>query len=322
LLSGCNWVIGIPEHELAGAITPPFGDLETVLEGDWAPRDLGVDQTHLFWLNEGANELTVQRAAKDAPATVELVAEGEVYHFTNGWGLELDGLHVFSLVGTSSGHSHVHRASKDGSGGTAFYDTGAGWVYRAFDIAGNSLVWVQRGPMESPNYPMTVFQGSTDGAQSAITLTEDAHGVRDVELAGGRTYYSNSGTDQILRVQTGDAPQVVLDSMPTVSEIEVAGGFLFAISDSGELRRWPVDGSSGAEAVSNVEDSPRGLSSDGVFVYWGNLGSGEVRAMALEGDAPQTIATGLSEPYDTAADENHVYVADRGAGRIVRIAKP
>ena len=58
---------------------------------------------------------------------------------------------------------------------------------------------------------------------------------------------------------------------------------------------------------SHNQNQPKGLATDGTYLYWANYGDGTINKATLAGESPYAIISEQAQPYGVAVDGTYVY---------------
>lgn len=104
-----------------------------------------------------------------------------------------------------------------------------------------------------------------------------------------------------------------------------AGWVYFTSEADGAIRRVRARGGR-VDVLARHQSDPEHLAIDDAHVYWASkLGPGHyalMRAPVAGKGEPEAIYSGLHSAAGLSVDDDFVYVADRGAGEVVRVRKP
>jgi hypothetical protein len=300
-----------------GGVDVPAG-LEVLHVGEDEPSSIAVDDTYVYWVSGDA----VRRAPLGGGPPVTL-ATGE-----NVRGVVPAGEFVY-LYDSSLGVGHVGRVSRDGGDVDWFANAeaptdlvltpdGVVWSDRAV-VVGNGSLW--RAARDGSG-AMPIAEGLTDarglvfrdghiyfwsGAASCIgdgsSVTCSGGGIQRVPLDGG--------TPERLTEEEARSNPVITDD-----------GFYWMAWFPPRIMFAPHDASGGAEReIANIlaeGEAAFALRADGDALYW--AGDDRVLRMPFESGEVTRLVTGLDAVRDVAPLGDWVYVAEGGAGRIVRVA--
>jgi hypothetical protein len=121
----------------------------------------------------------------------------------------------------------------------------------------------------------TIARATLDGQQLSDTFIQGASNPGQVVVDAGHIYWFNRGDGAIGRANL-DGSAVTPDFIPgaaaTGTGLAVGGGFIFWTDFyNGTLGRANLDGSAAGTIVTGLL-SPRGVATDGTYVYWTNYG--------------------------------------------------
>jgi sugar lactone lactonase YvrE len=210
--------------------------------------------------------------------------EGEDARFTrpNGITPTLDGS---ALIVSEYGGSLIRKIELDlDPKVTTMLDTGLGFNDDlAWDSAGNLYI-SNPGPFVDGGLSGTVvFQYETDETLSEIVT--DAMGPTGIGIdEGDALYYTNSGTDELVKVDSGNA-EVVASPGGNIEFNSQGVGFIASYNDS-TIYQLNTDGSTEVFAEGGNLNGPVGLAideSDNIFVA--NFNDGAIMVFGADGDS-------------------------------------
>jgi len=257
----------------------------------------------------------------------------------------------------NDGVGRLWSAPKDGSAlATALVDDPDDSV-RSFVVDGGSIYYAARQAIRSVPTQGGPSSHWGDSRQGPILLVSDGQHVYHTVFDGSGTFRLSLATRRTERFCAGGKHQTLAVDDANLYIASYFGGTITAVSKktrrarvlaSGIRRpvRLVVDGdhvyfTSEADGTvrrvgkqgGRVEVLARGqrrqehMALDGGYVYWASKTAAGVHALMrahaapAPGEEPEQVYVGLSSAAGLTIDERYVYVADRGAGEVVRVAK-
>jgi hypothetical protein len=100
----------------------------------------------------------------------------------------------------------------------------------------------------------------------------------------------------------------------------------YSVEKGGFVKRLPRKGGRPATLIQGM-DNQETLFLDGPYLYWFDWtgGSGQHtlwRTLRSGTGRPERVQRGLCESHHLAIDETHLYIANKGAGTVLKIPKP
>lgn len=149
----------------------------------------------------------------------------------------------------------------------------------------------------------------------------------EVDLAGGRLYWSEYWADGIFRSELDHDNEVLLGSGLSAAHglaLDLAAGYIyFTQRGTGSVSRMNLDGSDIVDLVTGLS-SPHDVELDLVAgkIYWADEFAGTVQRANLDGSGVETLASGQGGPTGVALDLQHgqLFWTERSAGRVDRSA--
>lgn len=213
----------------------------------------------------------------------------------------------------------VGRVPKDGGGIEHFTsaDIGPTW---AIAIGGDRIYGCENAPGGKHLHRITLDGFYEDQSNDVVFDCRSIVTTSKVGFVGG---------DDIRRFNFDKSNEIVLSSStaPTMaSRLAADEESLFWIAETNVMRA-SIPGLAARKVVATIDVPPswRGdITLDGDYVYWttGTEGGSVQRAKKDGTGTVDTLASGLAIPIGIAVDEGHVYWAENGAGKIMRVAKP
>lgn len=166
------------------------------------------------------------------------------------------------------------------------------------------------------------------GRCQPVVLAENVGNPTVLVLHGDWVYYvTDQGDDSVI----GRVPRSPSDGLPTPPEPIVVEpnptahglvtddtSLIWGSRSSNEMRRVPLDG--GASELLFTANDPWDIKRDGDVLYWTERVPGNLRrANAEVGATIETLASGLSRPFELILDDTHVYWTDQDDSTLNRI---
>lgn len=285
----------------AVAASPPEATL--LAHGQNVPRDLQLDDTHLYWLNEGRRaegEPGIFRVSKSGGAVERLVA-GKGVH-----AIAVDAESVFWLQPDSDA---VMRVPK--SGGTPVAVASGQENLMAIAVDEGHVFWATREAL----WRADKRGGRPQSVASSISLPTS------IAVDQASVYWYSDISGKLARApKKGGGVRPVLSEELTLHAFFLDEGFLywaFGSEKKAQIRRMPKAGGAPADVVSG-QDVPADFATDEGFVYW-TTGDAIFRA-PKEGGPAVAVVSGTDRAHDIAVDGQFVYWTDR-LGRVARMPK-
>jgi hypothetical protein len=224
------------------------------------------------------------------------------------------------------GFAKIRRADLDGSNIEDLVDSGVGLdapMGIALDVAGGKMYWtdintnkIQRANLEIPSGETASTR--TD-IEDLVTSGLDTPSAIALDVAGGKMYWTDQGTDKIQRANlsgfiVGDL--VTGLSHPTGIALDVAGGKMYWADDQADkIQRADLNGSDIENLVtSSGIFGPTGIALDvaGGKMYWIDAETDKIQRANLEiplgetastrTDVEDLVTSGLDAPFGIALD--------------------
>ncbi|WP_437938124.1 hypothetical protein [Sorangium sp. So ce341] len=149
------------------------------------------------------------------------------------------------------------------------------------------------------------------GNASVFVSGDPPFSPRSVALHGGMVYFSDSGTELIMKSSIEGDLEILADGQTYPMDIAAdAANVYWTSADQGTVMKVPVQGGD-AVALATAQESPLGVAVDATHVYWVNEG-GTVMKVPIEGGDVVTLAEGQTKPKDIAVDADFVYWTNDG----------
>lgn len=307
LFGGCALVAGLEERH--GPVEGPSGPV-ALAESQVVPRMLAVDDTHVYWGNEGKDgeDTAIRRIPKSGGAVVTIALPGA--HTPQAIAVDVADIYWVDLPvgGCSSGNNErVMRAPKDsvvaagGGGGGAGAGGGGGG-------GGGG--------------------GAGGGGDGEPLWQECSKKPRAIALDGANVYFTRWDDGDVTRIDkaTGDE-QKLANAQARPFGIAVDGESVYWVNyDDGSDEKDRVvlrDKALGTVMEFAVTaGNPRWIALDEESVYWlTELGDIWRLPKAKAGGVPQKLANGLDAPGGLALDDMYAYATASGAGTVVKVRK-
>ena len=174
------------------------------------------------------------------------------------------------------------------------------------------------------------FSADLDGSNVEDLVTSaglDGPDGLSLDLAGGKIYWADAGTNKIQRANldgSGVEDLVTGLGIPYGLGLDVAGGKMYWTNrQTNKVQRANLDGSGVEDLVTSGLTFPGALALDtaGGKIYWTNPGAGKIQRANLSGSGVEDLVTsGLSSPTGLALDVagGKMYWTDRGTDKIQR----
>ncbi len=288
-------------HDCLGAACTAGRCATTVLvTGENAPYDLAADTGHVFWSDKGSGQV-VTCSVTNCNATHTVLAtfgvpDDVAIDANNVYWSETGG-NVFACARAGCSQSPTPLAS--GQAGIDGIATANGIVYWSTSTA--------------------VMKCAATGCGNAPSSFL-AHATDDLAVAG-TTFFASAGAN-VYACTLPSCTNLVAIGSSAAEGIASDGKTIFFTSTNGGVFDCPVGGCATASTFA-ASPYPGDVVTDGKNVYWvdESLGTGRSCPVAGCNGTPLTLATGLSGPKGVAIDDQRVYFADTGGGRIVWVAK-
>ncbi|MEJ7727954.1 MAG: hypothetical protein WKG00_01935 [Polyangiaceae bacterium] len=286
------------------------------------PFGIGVDDTHVYWANEGARE--IRRAPKTG-------GDDEVLATSTAGGTEFVPLFLV-VVGGQVVWSNNEAGQLDGralmtcptAGGPA-----AGFAASAPD--GNSGLAADGDRFWFANFGQNDLRVA-DFGQDATPFISGEHGPAQVAVDETHVYWTNELEDSggVRRAPREGGPAETLDpDVPSANGIALDADAVYVTSGT-RVRRIPKQRGRGVDLDSSLF-GPAGIVAIGGRVYWVNSGDGDgstgtVKTVDAGGlEEPVELAAGQSVPVLIAADDKQIFWTNRGSepgtGSVMRVAR-
>ncbi|WP_437485360.1 hypothetical protein WME75_00670 [Sorangium sp. So ce1014] len=156
---------------------------------------------------------------------------------------------------------------------------------------------------------MTVPVGG--GNEAFFVEGDPPFAPRSIALDSGMVYFSDSGTELIMKASLEGDLEILADGQTYPMDIAAdAANVYWTSADQGTVMKVPALGGEPV-ALATGQDSPLGIAVDATHVYWVNEG-GTVMKVPIEGGDAVTLAEGQMKPKDIAVDATGVYWTDDG----------
>lgn len=265
-----------------------------------------VDSRNVYF-NDGAGQLW--SAPKDGSAAATLIVSDSREH-VRSFVVDGDTLHYATSeelrsIPTSGGESHADVTSP--AGPVLLVGDGKDLYHTVFDGSA-TLRWTIGAPRE---------ERFCAGGKHQTLAVDDAN----LYVAS----YSH-GTITAVSKKTRRARLLVENVRRPVRVAVHAGWIYFTSEGDGSIRRVAKRGGH-VDVLARHQSDPEHLAVDDDHVYWAaKLAPGHSALMraslADKSSPPETMYGGLASAAGLSVDDDYVYVADRGAGQVVRVKKP
>ncbi len=279
--------------------TPPGGDTSDALNG------IVSDGTNVYWASGGG---VVSCAVDGSQQLATLIANASSVLGNTPWNIGVNATSVYS-----GGSDDVFSCPIGGCNGTDGGGPTSLWAgsTTAVAIDATNAYWI------SNNVLMSCALGGCNGTPSLLTSSPPADGLSVGQIALDKAnVYWNVGVPTSF-----EAPN------PQRGPGYTAGS-KFGPSPSVAILKCANGGCNGkGTAVVAGLSAPMGLTTDGISVYFTDVGSGDLLNATNVGrvakcpvagcsDTGTTIADKLENPRGIAVDANNVYWADFGSGTV------
>lgn len=224
----------------------------TLVTGLTAPMGIDIDSEngHIYWVD--IVDDTIRRANLDGSGVVSLIATD-----SSTYGLALDVVNGKIYWASRGSVDGIKRANLNGSGVELVVSTGEFLTDLAVDPTGGKIYLLGNGEILRFN-----LNGS--GRETLVNTGTSGLGQIDLDLTGGKMYWSNSGIlpRSIWRANLdGSFPQMIAESggsSPTGIAVDAAAGKVYwtdgSSSQNGLLQRANLDGSGIETLVTGLAD--------------------------------------------------------------------
>jgi hypothetical protein len=162
-----------------------------------------------------------------------------------------------------------------------------------------------------------------NSACQPVTLASGQNLPAYLALDNANVFWTNSGDGTIRSVPiAGGSPRLVATgAVPRVWVVAVTPDVVVWTENGGtRVAGVPRDGGS-SYPIATAQDAPRGITTDGVRVYWTNEGpdAGFVESAKLDGTDPQVLTGQQGSSKDIAVANGWLYWANADDGTIARM---
>lgn len=160
----------------------------------------------------------------------------------------------------------------------------------------------------------------TGGAPRTVAGPES--GPIGVAVDSYAVYWASAGSGHVSFVSLAlNMPTTVLATSKAPGDVAVSAGTVFwTDSSDGTVSAVPRQGGP-TTVIATGESDPRFILADSSHVYWVDVIPGTVYSVPIGGGAVTTLVTGQPQISSMAQDAKSLYLARRGNGSIVRLAK-
>ena len=263
------------------------GPAVTLASGQAAPLAVAVDDTRVYWANEGTStsgrtDGAILSIAKDGSAPAVTLASNQ----SSPASITIDGTQVYwTNEGTSA------AAYADGSVMAVAKTSGPRAV----------LAKMQQDPLGIAVDSVSVYW--TSAGTAANHLTDGS--IAKAPLGGG-------------------APLTLASQRSFPVGIAVDGTSVYWTDEQGDtVMKVAIDGGA-VQTLAAMLSDPYAIAVDGGSVYFTNILGGSVVRVPANGGPPTTLATGQNNPFAIALDSAYAYwVAQDGQGRgaVLRVSR-
>ncbi len=312
----------------------------------------GEDLLTIFWTDYGTNKIqraTVEQAIRSNldPSDVEdLVTQG--LEGPSGIALDMAG---GKMYWTDWRTDKIQRANLDGSNiedlVTQGLDIPSGI---ALDVAGGKMYWIDNTDGWGIHWRRTdkIQRANLDGSniEDLVTQGLDIPSGIALDVAGGKMYWTDSGTDKIQRANFdgSDVEDLVTQGLdgPRGIALDMAGGKMYWTDwRTDKIQRANLDGSNIEDLVTQGLDIPRGIAldmaggkmywidnTDGWGIHWrrtdkiqrANLDGSNIEDLVTQGlDGPSGIAIAMSSLVNPTTEEPTIAKEDVNRDGVVDV---
>ncbi len=277
-----------------------------LVEGESAPLNVAVDETHVYWTNFQASGSVVRATSSGGNRTVLTDA-------VSPFDLALDDESVFF-----TSDDEIARVPKVGGASTPLI-SGTGEP-RGVAVDDSDVFYVDLGNADGDVESIPKMGGGED------VLAANESSPRFLTVMNGFVYWTDDADATVSRVAA--------DGMGAVEVLATDQVGAWDIFSTPDLLAWTNLADVGEVKWLSLEDlmdertlaislRPWGIAIDDAHVYWTTEEDGTVQRSAVDGEQElaEMIATGLQTPHGIATDDQFVYWADTAAGAIMRVAK-
>jgi uncharacterized protein DUF5050 len=287
-----------------------------LVEGEYSPRDVLVDDKYLYWTNSSA---AIRRAA---------LAGGEATTLTIGHSLGTvvaSGDYVYFsdyLVGDDTGT--VARIPRDGGEPTVL---ATGVVPSSIALDGDRIYWVDQGSSLSDG---RIYSALLDGSDPK-TIAEGLNAPFGLTVAGGFVYYANAvqncpaGSQAsnciggVSRLPLAGGSPEQLDTTNSASNLVATEAGVYWLGDSPRALLFaPLAGETQTLANISVEGTGD-LTLDADALYWSS--SDKLLRFPFTSTAVERLLANRNLSRSAAVMGDSVLVAESELGRILAVAK-
>jgi hypothetical protein len=287
-----------------------------------------VDAQNVYWANSGGSgnpsgSCVLQANKHDGTGQIPLISV--VYPHS----LALSGSTIFATRLYNNNPPLFQGTVNVNSIGSG-YASGGTWGF-AVAADQSDVYWtaadgfVRSNSIASPTTPTTIASGET-------TYPGDPENLQDIALDGQWVYWVDTQGGKIRKApKTGaDGGAITVATANNPTSIAVDGKWIYWTAKLGNaIGRAPVSGDGGATQLVTGIGAPLALVVDATHVYWVNA-AGEVWRARLDGTVKLKLASGFTQLYDLAVDDEDVFFTEIGGGqlpdggfpgRVLRVAK-
>jgi hypothetical protein len=298
----------------------PATGLEVLYEGEDNPSAIALDDRYVYWAS-----LDVLRRAPLAGGAPVTLATGNFLR-----GMKLDGDHVYFFQ-SRQGAGSIDRVLKEGGESERL---ASALSPSALAIRGGDLFWSDSAALvDEGSINRLALDGSATNVM-ATGLTQPA----SLAIDGDHLYFRSDGSTCIIGgdspsaecfgggIQrlplTGGAVEAVSASSPSGDFVLTDSGIYFLATSPPRIVLASLDGNE-REVTGNLVlqggiTNDGSLRTDGAALYWAD--GDKVLRMPFDTEEVAPLVTELDGAYDVAVRGDWVYVAESGAGRILRVA--
>jgi hypothetical protein len=336
--------------------------------GQRNPRAIAVDRKRVYWLNLGVWGPNTTGGKSSAPWTQGQIVSCSLDGCAGEPSVLADG-RAQSIAGRFDGGLATDDAfvywSDDTAAGTA--DFGLTTLYRcaaggcnsqpfALALGGGDGMTLHAGNLYwtdlSPGKLFRCAAASCAATATTLWVSGNTPTATGVAVDDNEVYWTTDAPNKLMKCAVDDCDNTAIVMNPADDDVRPLErvviddkNIYFADPTSsgfGKILKCPKSGCvlGRATIIADHLDAPTGIATDGMDIYWTEMGetsvdgnrvygAGSVRRCDVNGcnNQPVTISSGLEWPYDIALDETHVYWTESSTetynadGRIWMMAK-
>lgn len=301
-----------PDPQLpTGSLT--FSAGQSSVFGPVAVFTVRVDGQHLYW-SDGMGRLW--RAPKSGGAATSLVKERAGGFLLLGDSLYFTADKAIRRVPAAGGASELVASEHEDP--IELVSDGRHLFYSMFDGSPVRQLALGKGDPGAPGLPSGKVVRRFPVVGKSVLLA----------VEGGDLYVASYKAGTLTRYPLrGGAPRVLVRGERTIVAVSVdESAIYYSVEKGGFVKRLPKKGGRPLTLIQGM-DNQETLFLDGPHVYWFDWtgGSGQHtlwRTLRSGTGKPERVQGGLCESHHLAIDETHLYIANKGAGTVLKIPKP